>query len=867
MTKMKLNAPANQVDVKLENSVDPEKTVPWLTSLQLDTAKPATESPGAYPSNTLGLAISGGGIRSATFALGILQSLARAGWLKHIDLLSTVSGGGYVGTFLGRYFDQLRRVLTPAASGKFAAHRIVAATLQDSQSPEMRWLRQQSNYLAPTGSGEELFNIATFWRNFISLHFVLGMLFLGLFGAMNAAAYGNWLLPTDRSNGSIIGMLTPVVSTINAEINSDVAAWWLLAELLVWLILLPQAMSYWLVSQERPESIVLTVLCSYLILAVAVTIAIGGALPIAVFAATIFWMVHSWHEVRRQVGSTSRSTQYALMLSRNRLTQNLAWATECFAIVVILGVINVLGHSLSELFIQEKLSWSNIVTRLGILAAPFLAAAPIMRAIAGFLSNREDHPKSFLNTLARVPYLMNTIMVLLGTVLPLSIVAFLSHASYGNGGNYYVGLGATVLTLVVSLILGHREALPFVNRSGPFSIYAARLARVFLGAVNPVRQRQSRGGDVTTVIEGDDVVHDNYKPHAVGGPLHLFNVTVNETVDVASQRGLRDRQGENMAIGPAGVSISREWHSLWGETDNRNGILVSPIVNGPQLHPFVSKDGSPVRVERLSIRQWMAISGAAISSGAGRYTGAAFSLLVTLANLRLGYWWDSGLWAGQRAQLPIAKSKTEWLKRLCYRFLSTQSLLVSELRGRFGGPWRRHFYLSDGGHFENSGVYELLRRRVPYIIAIDGGQDRLQQGTGLGELMRIARIDFGCDFEEASSNLRNLNPNIPPGAITTIGLIKDLLATDGSPNAKSHATLMRVHYPTKSSAETGWNSRKQSWILYIRLTMAGDEPADLLNYRATHPDFPNQTTLDQDFDEPQFESYRCLGQHIGDQLF
>jgi hypothetical protein len=193
--------------------------------------------------------------------------------------------------------------------------------------------------------------------------------------------------------------------------------------------------------------------------------------------------------------------------------------------------------------------------------------------------------------------------------------------------------------------------------------------------------------------------------------------------------------------------------------------------------------------------------------------------------------------------------------------------LVSELRGRFGGPWRRHFYLSDGGHFENSGVYELLRRRVPYIIAIDGGQDRLQQGTGLGELMRIARIDFGCEFEEASSNLRNLNPNIPPGAIEVIGSIKDLLATDGSPNAKSHATLLRVHYPTKSSAKTGWNSRKQSWILYIRLTMTGDEPADLLNYRATHPDFPNETTLDQDFDEPQFEGYRCLGQHIGDQLF
>lgn len=850
---------------KLESPGEADnKQGPWLTSLEMDAEKTATDSPDAFPANTLGLAISGGGIRSSTFALGMLQSLARADWLKHVDLLSTVSGGGYVGTFLGRYFDQLRRVLKPGTGGRFAAHRIVAATLQDLQAPEMRWLRQQSNYLAPTGTGEELFNVATFWRNFLTLHFVLGMLFLSLFGAMNAAAYGDWLLPAGRGQGSIIGMLAPVASTT----DSDVRVWWLLTELLVWLVLLPQALSFWLVSQDRRECMVVTVLICHLILGIAVTIAVRSALPLAVVTATIFWTVLSWHEVRRQVGSANPSTSYALMLSRNRLTYNLASSTTCLAVVVTLGVINVIGHSLSELLIQDRLSWNNVVSMFWLLAAPLLAAAPIMRAIASFLSNREELPKSFLSTLARVPYLMNSVMLLVGTVLPLSIVAFLSHATYGNGGNYYGGLAATLLTLAVTVVLGHREALPFVNRCGPFSIYAARLARVFLGAVNPIRQRQSRGGDITTVIEGDDVVHDNYKPHAVGGPLHLFNVTVNETVDVASQRGLRDRQGENMAIGPAGVSISREWHSTWGATNDRNGILVSPIINGPQLHPFVSKDGSPVYVERLSIRQWMAISGAAISSGAGRYTGAAFSLLVTLANLRLGYWWDSGLSASQRAQLPIARTKIEWLRRVCDRILATQSLLVSELRGHFGGPWRRHFYLSDGGHFENSGVYEFLRRRVPYIISIDGGQDRLQQGTGLGELMRIARIDFGCDFEEVSNDPAMLpSLGIPEPAQKILGSIDDLLATKGSPNAKSHATLMRVRYPAKGSTGSGWSSRKESWMLYIRLTMTGDEPADVLNYQAKNPDFPNQTTLDQEFDEPQFESYRRLGQHIGDQLF
>jgi hypothetical protein len=888
MKKTIAQAALTQPLTATETSVLANETGPWLTRLQMDTNAASNASDddasAVYPTKTLGLAISGGGIRSATFALGILQSMARADWLKHVDLLSTVSGGGYVGTFLGRYFDQLRHVNAPNRKGKFAAHRIVASTLQDSQSPEIRWLRQQSNYLAPTGTGEALFNIATFWRNFLSLHFVLGMLFLGVFGAMNAITYGHWLVLSDSSQGSLASTLAPVTTAISSDLFatsvadniyatagtkvSSVSAWWVIAEMLVWLVLFPQCMSYWLVSQDRSETIVLTVLCSYLLIAVAATIALGVSLPIAIFAATIVWMVLAWHNIRRQIGSSNPTSSYALMLARNRLTYDLARSTSAFGVVVTLGVINIFGYLLSQHFvIRDDLTWTSILTQLGYLAAPFLAAAPLLRALAVFLANREDSPKSFLDTLAKIPYLMDTLMVLVGTVLPLSVVAFLSHAAYGNGGSYAVGIGVTLLTIAVSLILGHREALQFVNRSGPFSIYAARLARVFLGAVNPVRQRQSRGGDVTTVILGDDVVHDNYKPHEAGGPLHLFNVTVNETVDVVSQRGLRDRQGENMAVGPAGISISREWHALWRTTNNKNGILVEPIVHGTQMHPLVAKDGSGVYVERLSIRQWMAISGAAISSGAGRYTGAAFSLLVTLANLRLGYWWDSGLQAGKRAQLPTLHTKSEFIKRVCYRLLATQSLLVSELRGRFGGPWRRHFYLSDGGHFENSGVYELLRRRVPYIIAIDGGQDRLQHGTGLGELLRIARIDFGCEFEEANRDPSVSFEDIPTVAKSVLGCMNDLLATNAKPNAKSHATLLRVRYPVGGTAEEGWNGRNNSWLLYIRLTMTGDEPADLMTYRATNPDFPNQTTLDQDFDEPQFESYRCLGQHIGEQLF
>src|SRR5687768_4752669 len=55
--------------------------------------------------DTIGVCLSGGGIRSATFCLGFLQAMARRGLLRKIDWLSTVSGGGYTGAFLGRYYD------------------------------------------------------------------------------------------------------------------------------------------------------------------------------------------------------------------------------------------------------------------------------------------------------------------------------------------------------------------------------------------------------------------------------------------------------------------------------------------------------------------------------------------------------------------------------------------------------------------------------------------------------------------------------------------------------------------------------------------------------------------------------------------
>src|SRR5207248_11350432 len=102
-------------------------------------------------------------------------------------------------------------------------------------------------------------------------------------------------------------------------------------------------------------------------------------------------------------------------------------------------------------------------------------------------------------------------------------------------------------------------------RSSPCQTCASRLARAYLGASNPLRHHPN-GANINEVMPGDDVPSiRNYRPHEAGGPLHLINVTINQTVDFTSQRGNRDRKGENMAVSTLAMSIGRLWHAAWND--------------------------------------------------------------------------------------------------------------------------------------------------------------------------------------------------------------------------------------------------------------------------------------------------------------
>src|SRR5215207_61670 len=120
----------------------------------------------------VGVALSGGGIRSATFCLGLFQALARQKLIRRVDYLSTVSGGGYFGSFLGT-----------ALSRSGSTIDTVEKELSNNHSWCVRWLRENGRFLSPNGAGDTWLSAAVALRNWTALQVVLlsfSFLILGL---------------------------------------------------------------------------------------------------------------------------------------------------------------------------------------------------------------------------------------------------------------------------------------------------------------------------------------------------------------------------------------------------------------------------------------------------------------------------------------------------------------------------------------------------------------------------------------------------------------------------------------------------------------------------------------------------------------
>jgi hypothetical protein len=802
----------------------------------------------------VGLALSGGGIRSATFCLGLFQALARQRLIRRIDYMSTVSGGGYFGGFLGASFSR------PGASPDS-----VEAELANNHSWSVKWLRENGRFLSPNGAGDTWLSAAVALRNWTALQVVLltfSFMVLG-FGVLIRAN-----LWTGIYTGSF---WSAIEQFFWAHPFGGIwgSPWLVLPLIPFFAVMLPTGTLYWL-TQWVPLMHLLR----------------RGA---GVFSTRLRSMTNDEFAGRAQ-HALSRLFMLGLIP---------AVALLCYAAIDSLGQTVYLRWSANDFAFPSL--WA-MLTGAGVGLFGFAARVAVyLEKLIG--------KRSF-----RVP--SNVVALGLALLWALLIVLALSVAACGfawewglvwTGSALHNMSGGWPLMLAVAICLVaswiFSRAFGFVNLSSLQQVYAARLARAYLGATNPER-RASENHSMTDLIGGDDVRLDAYRPDRHGGPLHLINITVNETISGKTQIERRDRKGFIMAIGPCGLSAGRHSHALWAvdaETvtpfpgvqalfeKRQRSIVPIPCPGGSGCFHILSDsdcdghmDTAAQRIEALTVGRWVAVSGAAFTTGTGANTHLGLSFLLGLGNVRLGYWWDSGIVPQKAGRGGARPNFLELASRVMSRVLPVQACLMNEFFARFHGPARRHWYLSDGGHFENTACYELIRRRVPFIICSDAGQDPQYDFADFANLVRKARIDFGAEIQvvrrrsdKATDDpgvrfpMPKLDDLLHPGLRDVIGTPEDFtpLGTgaeaDGaepSPprRAQAHAILARIHYT---------DTDEFSWLLLIKPSLMGDEATDVLQYQRSHPLFPHEPTSDQYFDEGQWESYRKLGEHVGTELF
>ncbi|HZI19104.1 MAG TPA: patatin-like phospholipase family protein [Pyrinomonadaceae bacterium] len=236
----------------------------------------------------------------------------------------------------------------------------------------------------------------------------------------------------------------------------------------------------------------------------------------------------------------------------------------------------------------------------------------------------------------------------------------------------------------------------------------------------------------------------------------------------------------------------------------------------------------------VSLGTAVAISGAAASSNMGYYTTSpVISILLTLFNVRLGWWLGNPGPAG---------ADTYMLRSPLYSI----SPVVYEAFGMTNDRYR-YVYLTDGGHFENLAVYEMVLRRCHLIFVSDGAEDREYRFGDLGNAVRKIRIDLGVPVEF---------PYMPIYAEPPAGK-----------GGGMYWAIGRVRYTClDSGTDAAGRPVRDGLLLYVKPAVYGDEPRDVLEYKKSFPAFPHQSTGDQFFDEPQFESYRALGSFIMERM-
>ncbi|HJV34739.1 patatin-like phospholipase family protein [Geomonas sp.] len=890
------------------------------------------------------LCLSGGGIRSATFNLGILEGLAAIGLLDKFDYLSTVSGGGYIGSWLSSW---ARRAQGPAASRECAALGTgisqVARTLDDSfpggqEIPQVRFLRDYSNYLSPrlgilsgdtwTLGGIYLRNLLINWLMLVPFFFALlgipriyikmlperldqltdlclwGGFTLGVLGVFCSCAdlptfavqvekvrafCRRSFLPCCWLSAFLFSLYWAAASPRHFE-SRDILPLFLGGGIgifgLGWLLRAPFYLFQEMKTADRCSKktaiwrFALSTLaallagafgggiCFYLgtkmlplipdpgaghqvpvlyaTVAVPILMAVyllAGVIHIlllntwtgdedrewwarsgaylmmgilgwlALFSLVIFgpWLcnVHNVRNLLAALGTTGFSGLVTALFGKSRGTPSALRGTEqkenpfakfglhFAALLFIVLLVIVLSSLASIITTPPPGRVPSLVTNCGQLS-PSPSAKPAPSTVRPLPADGATGPAATSDppTDQRPATTQGTAFAN-GQASAKGPAAGPAKAVVVNDRHLASFCGTWTLRDLCGLFLGSLAFSLLVgwltnpNRFSLHALYRSRLIRAYLGATRDLRTDPRNPHPFTGFDPDDNLSMENLPSR----PLQILNIAWN----VVTGESLRWQERKAVSF------------------------TVSKLHCGNADQGYRPSDhyGTTCGVGPISLGTAMAVSGAAASPNMGYHSSPLVTFVMAFFNLRLGWWLGN-------------PKKDKWRK-------SGPSIafwpLLKETFG-FTGTDSTFIYLSDGGHFENLGLYEMVRRRCRFIVVGDASCDASRGFEDFGNAVRKIRVDLGAEID---IDLEGLKPKPDE--------------KDGLKKSASHFAIGKISYAADQAATA------TGTLLYIKPTLCKEIPVDVFDYAYQHRDFPHEPTTDQWFSESQFESYRELGLH------
>jgi Patatin-like phospholipase len=837
------------------------------------------------------LCLSGGGIRSACFALGVLQALAKRRMLDRFHYLSTVSGGGYIGSWLSAWrhhaaddkavFQQLasrcHRPATDAGSDPF------------SEPLEVEGLRQNSNFLTPRlglVSADTWTLAALCGRNLLLNWTIFGPLLLALVMVPQMASlflgwasfwppWAHLLLIAAAALALSVALL---VTTANRPLNrpsviAELGRWPApfgtarvdLSIYIPW-VLLP----YYIAGMFLAIFTISTILDAH---PSAMVILSRGAVIVGVLYAAA-WLIG------RNIGpAPPKPRRQFLQQEEDTLSPAMEFIAFSLSgaaagLLIGIGIWLFLGHA------PIKWKW-EILVALGVpwamtalLLADLLFTGLSSYALNGDFDREWSARAAGGLGLAGLAWFLFASVVLFGpTILQIGRPAPADpFGPVGNFGNAIIAVAGAV-SGVVTMALGNSaktaagaagkwaEKLSLTRLLSLATIVFILCLMTFLAALTAstllylqIRFGLTSPGQrllvtliamMSCILIGAGAsryvnvnyfsLHDIYrnrliraflgsarasaarmKPQSID-PFTGFSRKDNFPMSQLRESIRAEQPGRLFHVVNIALNLVGGANLAWQER-KAESFTVSPLHSGSASVGYrPSKDYGGAR-GGVTLGTAMAISGAAASPNQGYHSSPIISLIMMLFNVRLGWWLGNP-----------AKAKRIWRRDgPRWSFLPILREMFGRTNDRTG--W---IYLSDGGHFDNLGLYEMVRRRCRFILISDASCDPKCTYEDLGSALRKIFIDFGVRVEFESLDMAGRETALREGL---------------------YCGLARIIYPEAPD--------RPGHLIYVKPCYYGTEPVDVRAYALAKPSFPHETTADQWFSESQMESYRALGAHI-----